>query len=382
MPGPGCAPVGGHGGITTDEGIESVGGRRDEPATYAADPRLTLPAILRRRADSDGDQPFLVEVAGQALTYRETWQGVLRWMGALAELGVQQGQTVGSYLPQSADAHLLWLSCALLGASFVPVNPQLRGEFLLHMLRDASVRRVFARPEQVAGLREAGLPVGLPVTEIGSDGSRTGRWGRALAQAGPATHPGLPEPADVASVIYTSGTTGPAKGVLVTWGQLANAVGLHEHHPFGPADAYFTPWPPFHVMGLTPLAVMADAGGRVVIRNGPSISRFWQDIDGYRCSAATIGPIARLLMDQPPAPDDGRHTLRSVSMGPVIPDVDKFRERFAVEVTGAARLAIRWSTGRSPGPTGSWSAACVAATVPGSWIRHCARFPTGLRVSC
>ena len=152
----------------------------------------------------------------------------------------------------------------------------------------------------------------------------------APAQEPPAA--GLPLARDVATVIYTSGTTGPAKGVLVTWGQIANAVGLRPRRLLSPADAYFVPWPPFHVMGLTPLAIMGDVGGRVVLRNGPSISSFWRDVDENGCTCATIGPIARLLMDRPPRPDDGAHALRSVVMGPVIPDVDAFRERFGIGV--------------------------------------------------
>ena len=144
--------------------------------------------------------------------------------------------------------------------------------------------------------------------------------------------PAWPAAGDVATVIYTSGTTGPAKGVLVTWGQIANAVGLRSRRLLGPGDAYFTPWPPFHVMGLTPLAIMADAGGRVILRDGPSISGFWTDIDQYGCTCATIGPIARLLMDQPARSDDSGHALRSVIMGPVIPDVDEFRARFGIDV--------------------------------------------------
>jgi crotonobetaine/carnitine-CoA ligase len=202
------------------------------------------------------------------------------------------------------------------------------------VLRDAGARRAFARTDQAGSLREAGLPGDIELIEVAGPGAAPAAWDRAVA-AVPAQEPpaaGLPLARDVATVIYTSGTTGPAKGVLVTWGQIANAVGLRPRRLLRPADAYFVPWPPFHVMGLTPLAIMSDVGGRVVLRNGPSISSFWRDVDENGCTCATIGPIARLLMDHPPRPDDGGHALRSVVMGPVIPDVDAFRERFGVGV--------------------------------------------------
>jgi crotonobetaine/carnitine-CoA ligase len=301
----------------------------DWPAGCAADAGLVLPAMLARRAAGHPDAPFLTETGGRSMSYRQTWQAVLRWRAALARAGVRPGDAVASFLPQSADAQLLWLANALLGARHVPVNPQLRGEFLRHVLRDAGARRAFVLPGQVNALLEAGLPREVELIETGTAASR---WDRLLATVVPGATPELPAAGDVATVIYTSGTTGPAKGVLVTWGQIANAVGLRPRALLGPGDAYYTPWPPFHVMGLTPLAVMADAGGRVVLRNGPSISQFWADIDRHGCTCATIGPIARLIMNQARRPDDRGHALRSVIMGPVIPDVDEFRERFGIDV--------------------------------------------------
>jgi carnitine-CoA ligase len=301
----------------------------DWPADCVSDPGLLLPAIIARRAAENPGSPFLVEIDGRSLSYRQTWQAIRQWMAALSRLGIGAGEAVASFLPQSANAQLLWLANALLGALHVPVNPQLRGEFLRHVLRDAGIARAFVRPGQVSGLLEAGLPPELELVEVGADASQ---WAATVAGGTAAGVPALPTAGDVATVIYTSGTTGPAKGVLVTWGQIANAVGLRPRQLLGPSDAYFTPWPPFHVMGLTPLAVMADAGGRVVLRDGPSISQFWTDIDEHGCTCATIGPIARLLMDQPARSDDSGHCLRSVIMGPVIPDVDDFRERFGVDV--------------------------------------------------
>jgi crotonobetaine/carnitine-CoA ligase len=296
------------------------------PGQCATDPGLVLPALIARQAAENPDRIFLVEIAGRSMTYQQTWQAIRRWMAALAATGISSGEAVVSFLPQSADAQLLWLANALLGARHVPVNSQLRGEFLRHVLHDAGGRRAFVRPEQVPGLLEAGLPADIELVQIDA-----AKWERELAAAEPVAEPALPVAGDVATVIYTSGTTGPAKGVLVTWGQISNAIGLRLRQLLGPDDAYFTPWPPFHVMGLTPMAIMADAGGRVVLRDGPSISQFWREIDEYGCTCATIGPIARLLMDQPVRPDDSEHKLQSVIMGPAVPDIDKFRARFGLE---------------------------------------------------
>jgi len=45
------------------------------------------------------------------------------------------------------SAHAVWMASSLLGAYEVPVNPELRGEFLRHQLVDAGVTHCVARPE-------------------------------------------------------------------------------------------------------------------------------------------------------------------------------------------------------------------------------------------
>jgi crotonobetaine/carnitine-CoA ligase len=157
---------------------------------------LLLPAVLARRATETPDAPFLTEVAGRSLSYQQTWQEIRRWMATLAQIGIRPGEPVASFLPHSADAQLLWLANALLGARHVPVNPQLRGEFLRHVLTDAQVRRAFVRPEQVGSLIEAGLPHDIELIETGTGGSR---WDRLLGQAQSAAEPALPAAGEVAT---------------------------------------------------------------------------------------------------------------------------------------------------------------------------------------
>ena len=115
--------------------------QEDWPAECVANAGLALPAVIARRAAANPDATFLVEIAGQSMTYQQTWQAIRRRMTALTRLGVRAGDAVASFLPQSAEAQLLWLANALLGALHVPVNPQLRGEFLRHVPARSRARR-------------------------------------------------------------------------------------------------------------------------------------------------------------------------------------------------------------------------------------------------
>ena len=154
-----------------------------------------------------------------------------------------------------------------------------------------------------------------PRARAGQAGAGASRWADAVTAARPlpGARPGRPlatwRPSSIPPV-----PPGPAKGVLVTWGQIANAVGLRPRQLLGPEDAYFTPWPPFHVMGLTPLAIMADAGGRVDAARRPidlavleRHRRTWLHLRHDRPDrAATDGPAGR-PDDSRPRPPIGGH---------------------------------------------------------------------------
>lgn len=312
----------------------------DDPGAAAEDRELALPRLVARWAKIEPQRSYLEEVSGRVVSYGELNALAGRWAAAMRALGVASGEPVGSFLPQSIDAHTLWLASARLGALHVPLNPQLRGDLLRRVISDASITTAFASREQVAELRHNGLPSEVRLVEVARDGacaersSETVRWSDLVASASghePLVRP-CDEPGDVCSVIYTSGTTGDPKGALVTWAQVGNQVGILPPELLGHDPAYYVPWPPFHVMGLTPLVTMAAVGGRAVLRERVSVGSFWTDVFRHRCTFATIGPIVRLLLDFPPGPQDDDNPLRGIS-GVSGPERDEFRERFKVRAT-------------------------------------------------
>jgi crotonobetaine/carnitine-CoA ligase len=279
-----------------------------------------LPARITAIAAADPHRPFASDVGGRSLTYAGFHDEMLRWCAYLRSLGLRPGDRVASLLPSSVDANLLWLAAACVGVLEVAVDRDLSGEFLRHVLSDAGVRWCFTRPEDAAVPASSGVE-GLTVVIVERDGS--------LVDGFPADPlPGLPGPADVASVIYTSGTTGPAKGVMVTWAQFATAVGRIPRSWLSERDVQYSPWPMFHVSGRTPALTMADVGGRIVCRERPSVSGFWEDVDAYGCTVAVVSPIAPLLLAAPASPADREHPLRVVHLrgAPAV----EFERRFGV----------------------------------------------------
>ena len=302
---------------TPDGGIPAVD---DDALRVALDPAMVLPYRVAWWAGQESARPCLQEVTGLSLTYGEAWHRVLRWATWLTELGLRRGDRLVTMLPASADAVLCWLAAGLLGVVEVPVNPELRGEFLTHVLTDSAARLALVRPEFRPLLSAAAIPVVTAEREAG-------------LPPDPAALPGYPAVTDPACVIYTSGTTGPSKGVVLSWAQLSANIGRIPRSWLSGNDAVYCSHPMFHVTGRSPVVVMTDVGGRVVLRERFSASAFLPDVRAFGCTSTTVQ--SGLVLATPESPDDRENPLRVAYAGHNIEMARRFGARFNVHVIDA-----------------------------------------------
>lgn len=294
----------------------------DNPARIALDSQFVLPRRIAMWAASDPDRPFLTEVTGRSLTYGEVRQTVRRWCGWLRDHGVSRGARFFTMVPASIDAVCLWLAAGCLGALEIPVNPELRGDFLVHALTVAGASLCVVRPEFAPVVRESGVP-GLRVAIVGRDADATAGY--------PAADPGeFPRPEDPACVIYASGTTGPAKGVVLSWAQFSATIGRIPRSWLASGDAVYCCHPMFHATGRTPLLSMADVGGRVVLREKFSARAFLIDVRRHECTTTTA--YVPLLLAAPEQPDDADNPLRVVLASCGAAQARRLEGRFGVRV--------------------------------------------------
>jgi len=286
-------------------------------AATATDPASVLPVQLRSRARAEPDRPFLLEVTGGSATYGATWDGVCSWAEHLRDLGVGPGRHVATLLPPSIDAAMVWIALGCLGAVEIPVNPDLNGAFLEHVLDDAAPMLCLARPEFVDRIRDTRPAVRVRAVE-------RGEW--ETLDAATTEIRTLPSPSDIACVIYTSGSTGPAKGVVLDWAQFATTI---DRIPLGPDDVTYNCHPMFHVTGRSPLVTMCSTGGRVVFREKFSAKATMDDVRRFGCTTGTF--LSALLLPLPPRDDDADNPLEAVFAGHNVALAAKFAERFAVK---------------------------------------------------
>jgi crotonobetaine/carnitine-CoA ligase len=301
-----------------------------------------LPHLIAQHVADVPDRVAMLDVDGHRSTYRELQDTYRTWSDAFRRLGVQPGDTVITMLPNSFVAFEAWLGVAWLKAIEVPVNNAYLGDMLRYLVNDSRAevvvisKRFVDRLAGVAGDLEHLRTVVVPDAEPGDlpdlpfevlDGARF------FAGATPADDLEGPAHHDTAALIYTSGTTGPSKGVLVPWAELNEFATMPPAGMVEDDGGYYTVYPAFHVSGKSALYMSARYRAHIVIRESFSLTEFWSDIRRFDIQAAgLVGPMAALLMLLPPDPADADTPLEKVYMGPLIAQVEEFKERFGLVV--------------------------------------------------
>lgn len=298
----------------------------------------SLPALVAQRAAEAPDRPFLVMVDGPVHTYGQVHWTAMKWATAFEQRGVAKGDLVLTMQAPGLDSLAAWLGLSWIGATAVPVNLQFRGALLRDVIRICAAKAAVVDEVHLSTLIEmlepSDMPAGVLVsgTEVLLDQqSRLFSARELVTEAIPDIgEREAPAAWDLATVLFTSGTTGAPKGVLIPWGQLT-ATSLANAGTLGPEDAYYSPFPWFHISGLGPLTLMAYVGGRVVLREGFSASSFWSDVRRHGITATVLfAAVVHYLLAAPPADDDSDNPLTSVIMVPVIPESDEFARRFGI----------------------------------------------------
>lgn len=306
------------------------------------DRTLLLPRLVRRRAEEEPERTFLQQVEGnRTLSYGQAHRDALRWAHAFQRLGVRRSDTVLSMLPVGFDAVACWVGLNWLVGWEVPVNTSYQGRMLAYTFDNSEARIAVVAERYLERVAALGDAVGRVETIVVPDASGPLPDLPYAVITGAEFLEGLdepsddfegPEPWDVTEIFYTSGTTGPSKGVRFTHAQQhASALGLGSEQ--SEDDAFYCPFPMYHVSGKVYVYNFALRGMRGVFREYFKTDEFWSDVKRYGCtSTLLLGAMANFVYRQPEHPDEVGSPLRKVLMVPLIPELDQFKKRFGVRV--------------------------------------------------
>ena len=166
----------------------------------------------------------------------------------LADLGVEPGDRVALFLPNSVTFLTAYFGTMKRGAIPVPVNLRFGPEEIGHVFQDAVPVALFTVAQLADAVPAEEFGVEHTVVAGGDDGID---YGALVADAEKAYDPEPRKDTELAELLYTSGTTGRPKGVKHTHGNLsANARASIRAMPYTRDSVALTVCPCFHVSGL------------------------------------------------------------------------------------------------------------------------------------
>ncbi len=274
------------------------------------DPQLwgTIPEMVLSAADRFGDAEAIVD-GPLRYTFRDVVDRIRCAAGAFADLGVEKGDRVALWAPNSADWIIAAFGLLTAGGVLVPVNTRFKPEEAGDIITRSAAKAVLVHKGFLG--QDFTAPAGIPVIDLKSDFLSSGEPFEQSVSG-----------ADVADIIFTSGTTGRPKGAMMNhrqtlrmyeeWATLAD---LRE------GDRYLQINPYFHTFGLKAGLIASFLRGATML----PLAVF--DVD------AVVNLIDRERITMLPGPPTMYHSLLTV------PDKAKL-STLRAGVTGAADIPV------------------------------------------
>ena len=304
--------------------------RTPEHDAESSDIPPTIPAALSRAARLWPRYEALVD-GSVRLSFLEYRQLGLRMARGLIARGIEPGDRVAVWAPNSAEVALTAMAVASAGAILVPLNTRLTAHESAELIRRAEAVAVlaftgFLGRDYLTSLRPCGVLDGMkaivalrgavPAGAISLDG---------LLALGDTTDEGEVHareraigPGDVSDILFTSGTTGRPKGAMLRHGAGTRAFAEYGRSMgLRPGDRLLGLPPFFHCFGLKAVVLTSVLYGAAVMPMPVfDVHRAAELIAHERITTLQgAPPIFRALLDDPGVDRSSLSSLRVAAPG-------------------------------------------------------------------
>ncbi|MER6182481.1 FadD3 family acyl-CoA ligase [Streptomyces sp. NPDC001652] len=313
----------------------------------------SVPGLVRAAAERYADVEAVVE-GRTRVTYAELGGRVERAAAACVANGVEAGDRVAIWAPNSLDWMVSALGAVSAGAVLVPLNTRFKGTEAVDVLRRSGARLLFVTgtflgTSYVASLRRAvaegpGLP-SLAQVVVLSDDAPADYWtwkdflasGEGVGEAEVRERAASVRGSWPSDIVFTSGTTGRPKGAVITHSQTLRAyevwsdlAGLRQ------GDRYLIVNPFFHTFGYKAGVIACLMRGATMIPQPVfNVDTALANIASERVSVLPGPPtLHQSLLDHPSRDAYDLSALRLVVTGAAVVPltlVERLRTELGVE---------------------------------------------------
>ncbi len=277
--------------------------------------------VLTASAQTYAGRPLLNVLSGTAqvydipqgeITFANAFKQVENWVLRFQKAEYKAGIRVALLLENRPDFFIIWMALNRIGASVVPVNPDLRASELQYVIGHAEPALILTTAPRLAEVRAAALTAGVCLQVITAK-TPIPAPRREAVTAKLSDDPCVRE----AALLYTSGTTGAPKGCILSnryfleigrwYASLGGLISLSTK-----SERMITPLPIFHMNAMAySFVTMLAIGGSLTVLDRFHPKRWWRDVGESRATCLHyLGLMPSVLMGLPARPEDRNHTVR------------------------------------------------------------------------
>ena len=250
-------------------------------------------------------QQYNIE-AGE-ISYQQMLALTQKRFDAFKQAGIGDGHRIGVLVENRPVFYEIWFALNALGASIVPINPDLRQGELEYLIEHSEMAAAIVLEARKSDIETAAQAAGCTLLVVTPDEAMPPLKTRHAAVSQRSTD-------HECALLYTSGTTGKPKGCILT-----NLYYLNNGHWYATVgglvrlrpgqERMLTPLPLFHMNAMaTSTMAMMMSGGCLTVLDRFHPKTWW---DSVRAARATIvhylGVMPPMLMSAPASAQDKNH---------------------------------------------------------------------------
>ena len=307
---------------------------------------MNIPQLLDQCYRRNPKKTFLF-FKNEEISYEKFRSEVYRAANWFIRLGVKKKDRVCIYVSNCPEFLYTWLGLSHIGAIIVPINARYKATEAEYILKHSECMALVGNADSLTAVKDViphlnklkhvisinESPVDLNALDFKSYKQEDAEFEKSVSVTED----------DISSIMYTSGTTGSPKGVQVTHrAYVCCGQGYTYWADIEENDRLFTCLPLYHANAqyYSTMGSLA-AGASLVLVDGFSASRFWDQIRRYNATIFNfIGALLLILMKRPEKPEDRKNTVRLAYGTPALEKElqERFEKRFGLTILSGYAL--------------------------------------------